>query len=80
MEYSGGDKGKQSVVRLDTVPSSSPSLLVACKYSDLARWYILQLTCAVPVSSRCCPVFCQTAKQSQSQEEDCADECLFTKG
>lgn len=33
---------------------SLPSLLVACKYSDLARWYILQLTCAVSVSSRCC--------------------------
>jgi hypothetical protein len=29
-------------------------LLVACKYSDLARWYILQLTYAVAISSRYC--------------------------
>jgi hypothetical protein len=34
--------------------SSLPSLLVACKYSDLARWYILQLTFAVAISSRYC--------------------------
>jgi hypothetical protein len=33
---------------------SLPSLLVACKYSDLARWYILQLTYAVAVASRYC--------------------------
>lgn len=41
---------------------SLPSLLVACKYSDLARWYILRLTCAVSVSSRCRPIFDLTAQ------------------
>jgi hypothetical protein len=38
-----------------------PSLLVACKYSDLARWYILQLTYAVAISSRYCLSACSNS-------------------
>jgi hypothetical protein len=49
MEYSGR-RACQLECRVACDCKRSPSLLVACRYSDLAKWYIIQLFCAVLVS------------------------------